>query len=169
MNAPDFEKNCEDEHFAMPVVCMIVERRVDDSSEQRILLQRRIKCDESFWGTWELPQGRIRSGESIIAAARRELKEETNLDLVELNSIQLRETLAFSQSSIETLFPGLCAVDMEHGYVGIAVIVRASGTPWPTAEACNHKWVSVKDVRRLMKNNRIFPLNAAMLKMYLEL
>jgi phosphoheptose isomerase len=44
--------------------------------EGRILLERRADC-----GLWGVPGGRIEPGESVAAAARREMREETGLDI----------------------------------------------------------------------------------------
>jgi 8-oxo-dGTP pyrophosphatase MutT (NUDIX family) len=46
------------------------------SDEGQVLLEKRSDC-----GLWGLPGGRIEPGESIVAAALREVKEETGLDI----------------------------------------------------------------------------------------
>ncbi|MCC7140720.1 MAG: NUDIX domain-containing protein [Candidatus Eisenbacteria bacterium] len=56
----------------------------------RLLLQRRRK-DDRYLGFWELPGGRVRAGETLLAAARRELLEETGLELERLLAQSGRE------------------------------------------------------------------------------
>lgn len=52
------------------------------NSEGRVWLGRRAKAAGDF--VWQFPQGGIDPGEELIAAARRELLEETGIESVEL-------------------------------------------------------------------------------------
>jgi len=54
-------------------VCLIIERE-----DGKILVQQRLK--QPFYGYWGRPTGKIRWGETILEAAARELKEETDLE-----------------------------------------------------------------------------------------
>lgn len=54
-------------------VCLMVSR--DDG---KILVQQRLK--QPYYGYWGRPTGKIRYGETILEAAARELKEETDLE-----------------------------------------------------------------------------------------
>ena len=47
---------------------------------KRVLIAKR-KADQMLGGLWEFPGGKVEDGESIVAAALREIKEETNLDV----------------------------------------------------------------------------------------
>lgn len=51
-------------------------------NEGRVLLLKRRDDDLSFPGKWEIPGGHMKDGETIAGALQREIKEETNLDLV---------------------------------------------------------------------------------------
>lgn len=53
-------------------VCLVVH-----DAEGRTLMQQRLK--QPYYGYWGRPTGKIRWGETIMQAAARELKEETNL------------------------------------------------------------------------------------------
>ena len=55
---------------------------VIEDSEGRILLVRHKPERKGFWmGKWICPGGRLRFGESIEAGIKREVKEETNLEI----------------------------------------------------------------------------------------
>lgn len=54
-------------------VCLVIH-----DAEGRTLMQQRLK--QPYFGYWGRPTGKIRWGETILDAAARELKEETNLE-----------------------------------------------------------------------------------------
>ena len=58
--------------------------RVVVTHGDKVLLIRRSKSDGSRAGFWEMPGGIVEDGESFEEAARREVKEETGLELGEL-------------------------------------------------------------------------------------
>jgi 8-oxo-dGTP pyrophosphatase MutT (NUDIX family) len=63
------------EPFAHPVISIIVEH---STLVGHVLLQRRTKAEPApLARLFELPQGRLRQGESLADCARRELSEET--------------------------------------------------------------------------------------------
>jgi len=64
----------------------IIERYID--GELEIVMQTRTKPNELL--RMELPGGRIEPYESLIDALRREVKEETGLDLLEIEGEELR-------------------------------------------------------------------------------
>ncbi len=49
--------------------------------QDKFIVIRRHDSEQKFGGLWAFPGGKIEVGETIIGALRREVKEETNLDL----------------------------------------------------------------------------------------
>lgn len=54
-----------------------------DAEGSVLLLHTRELSNPAFRSTWELPGGGIERGESFVAAARREIREETGIELDE--------------------------------------------------------------------------------------
>lgn len=71
-----------------------------NDEKTHLLAVKRAKSDTSFGGMWGLPGGEVNDGETIHVAARRELKEETNLEIAHLSSdpvFELTPTLKGTQ------------------------------------------------------------------------
>lgn len=64
----------------------------------RILLGRRAK--DPGRGEWVIPGGKIEYGETIAEAARRELKEETGLDITVLGRVGIYEMIDSDQHRV---------------------------------------------------------------------
>lgn len=60
------------ENVELTVLCLI-------QDGDRILLQNRVKKD---WMGYTLPGGHVEPGESFVDAVKREMKEETGLDII---------------------------------------------------------------------------------------
>ncbi|SHF68362.1 NUDIX hydrolase [Streptoalloteichus hindustanus] len=102
-----------------------------------LVLQRRL--DEEFLpGLWELPSGRVEAGEDLVTALRREVAEETGLD-----------------------------VDVVTGYLGSFDYVSAGGArtrqhtfavtvvepePLHLTEHADHAWITAPDERPVSRN-----------------
>ncbi|MDY0190595.1 MAG: NUDIX hydrolase [Desulfuromonas sp.] len=152
------------EVFALPVVSIIA---THSEHQDKILLQRRIKKtpQKRFYGLWELPQGKIRSGESIFSAARRELHEETGLQALAL-APQHRCTTTDNSDNLEVFHPLNCVFDLSCQCIGLAVIVTTAGTPADSSEAADHRWLTQQQITELIAKEQIFPLNIPMIKQY---
>jgi len=68
------------EHFAIPAVGAIIEKE-EDGVLYLLMQTRQKENDHDTNGLLEFPAGKIREYESIFAALRREVKEETGLDV----------------------------------------------------------------------------------------
>ena len=72
-----------EEKFVIPSAGAIIERNIEGT--KYILMQKRKKKNEKIeFGLWEIPAGKIREYENIYEALRREVKEETNLDIIDI-------------------------------------------------------------------------------------
>lgn len=150
------------ESFAHPVVSIIVEH---GTLAGHVLLQRRTKAepaplDELF----ELPQGRLRLGESLSGCAERELMEETGLGNFRFlrNAVQSK----ILSETLETLQAVAVIETGQHSYLGICVIGSAEGLPRSSSESSDPRWYSKAQVLDLIASHRIFPLNVPMLLSY---
>jgi 8-oxo-dGTP diphosphatase len=74
----------EFERPGLTVDCVIFGLDLDESSLKVALVERAL---EPFRGRWALPGGFVRSGETLEEAAKRELREETNIENVFLEQL----------------------------------------------------------------------------------
>ena len=99
-----------------------------------LLVQRRYP---PFQGLWSFPGGHLEPGESVLEAARRELREETGLDAAPLGVVHIHELLA----------------EGPHGptqYVVLDVLMRyLGGEPMAASDAARAGFYSLEEARRL--------------------
>ena len=60
----------------------IIDFALIDRKHNKIFLQKRSLTRKLFPGEWEIPGGHLEDGETELQCIKRELKEETNLDLL---------------------------------------------------------------------------------------
>jgi 8-oxo-dGTP pyrophosphatase MutT (NUDIX family) len=154
------------EALTAPVVSLIIERR--DKDIVRILLQRRTKRDPGIADeVFELPQGRVRQGETLLECAHRELGEETGM-----TGFIPTTTTTTRHVNGATLESGSAFVVSEKGarsYLAICLIGTASGQPRSSEESADPQWYSKEEVATLIAQQRVFPLNVPMLLAYCEM
>lgn len=155
------------ESFPLPVVCIITERV--NGGIREILIQQRTKERKqvAYPGIWELPQGKIRTGESIEEAAYRELKEETTLKVISISPEHAIKEKKILQSHVVTFEPTITVIDRENNFIGFGIVVDCEkGTPKDTSEASSHKWINRKEARKLILEHKLFPLNVPIIRKY---
>ena len=69
------------ENVELTVLCLI-------EDGDRILLQNRVKKD---WRGYTLPGGHVESGESFVDAVKREMREETGLDILDPRLVGVKQ------------------------------------------------------------------------------
>lgn len=147
-----------------PIVSILVERASPDGPE--ILIQRRLEPGDPLDGVLELPQGGIEWHESLVEAAARELREESGLRLLSL--VDGGGQPIPGSRELQALRPLACVHDVENGFIGLAFVGSADGTPHDTTEADHHHWVDVRDLPAMLERERIFPLNVPMIREYVR-
>jgi 8-oxo-dGTP pyrophosphatase MutT (NUDIX family) len=135
--------------LVVPNVAAIVYR-----SEERaeILLQRRAKPGEPVQGRWEIPGGRWHAGETAAAAVRREVLEETGLDVV-WSSAPGRRWAAVPLRPFEAAQPAVVVVGVEGAYPALVTVfeVVAAGVPRPLpGETADPSWWQVPAIKDLL-------------------
>lgn len=137
---------------------------------QSILLQRRTKATTKshHYGLWELPQGKIRAGETIFESACRELKEESGLQALTLHGSHT-ETTYHDNDDLLAFSPLTCVFDLSNQCIGLAVIVSTTGIPHDTEEASQHQWMSHDEVTKIIAQDELFSLNIPMVENFFRL
>lgn len=150
-------------YSAIPTVIILVESRTIDTPA--LLLQKRIRHNDPSDGYWEVPQGKIYPGESPFAAAMRELKAETGLDIdyfLDPTTYQFTDKYSTHPQEVAwSQFPAIFQKDGEQCRLGFVVRVRAKGIPHNTKEARNHEWMGLDKITELLKTRQIFSLDVS--------
>ena len=103
----------------------------------RILMAQRGK--EPLKGSWSLPGGALETGESLADGVRREVREETGLDIRPLGVLEIFERIMRDASGAP-----------EYHYVLIDYMCRiVGGTLAPGDDVCAVEWVRRRDLPKL--------------------
>ncbi|GGB27748.1 NUDIX hydrolase [Allosediminivita pacifica] len=99
-----------------------------------LLVQRRNPPDAGFWG---FPGGKVDFGETLHAAAERELREETGVTARALRVL----------TALDVIGPGPAP---DHHFVLIAVLCEwQAGAPLAADDAQDARWVALSDLEDL--------------------
>ncbi len=153
------------EILTRPVVSILA---VDEAgAPDRVLLQRRTKGDPCgrFYALWELPQGKMRAGETLFACAARELYEEAGIEALALDPLHASLRHA-GGGCVESFRPLTCVLDCAIHCVCMAVVLHTRGIPVDTPEATEHRWVDAEQVAVLIRQGEVFHLNIPMLQAF---
>ena len=103
----------------------------------RIVMAQRGK--EPLKGSWSLPGGALETGESLADGVRREVREETGLDIRPLGVLEIFERIMRDASGAP-----------EYHYVLIDYMCRiVGGTLAPGDDVCAVEWVRRRDLPKL--------------------
>ena len=131
----------------------IIERSGQDGTE--ILVQVRNKPYEGGKSI-ELPGGRVEAFESLVEALRREVREETGLELTSIEGLETRIETNGASTNVECIRP-LAAYQTLHGPVdsmGVYFRCRAEGQLLAAGDETERpRWMPVAEIARLMKDD----------------
>ena len=134
-----------------------------------MLLQKRTKQTAGkYFDHWEIPQGKVEPGETIGEAIKRELEEETGLEVVSIDTPAKVRQASYLDTFVQEFVPFTCAFDIVNRFVGIGVKVRSKGELTQTEEATSHRWFGSENLRTIIETQKVFPLDYLMIKKYLE-
>lgn len=156
------------------VVSAILIKR--DGNELRVFLQTRWKpkISPTYSGMLEIPAGAVDSYESVYDALKREVKEETNLDVVRIIDDYHGDVMKPRANDRAFVFkPFICqqVLETDNGlpWIGFVFLCEVEGeVRINTDEAKDPKWVSVDELRTMIVHQpeSIFPLQLPALEYF---
>ncbi len=112
----------------IPVVRMILKQ------SDKILILKRSNTSHKP-GCWNIPGGKVDFGDSIAGTCKKELKEETNLDLVSCKLLGYQDTLPEPEA--------------EKHYLNLYFEVEFSGSIKLNEESSEYKWIHFREIKHL--------------------
>ena len=141
----------------------IIERTAN--GEKQIIVQFRTKRGQECW---ELPGGTIEPYESLYVALKREVKEETGLDVTTI----VGEDGFFVENDVECLSP-FSVYQTLSGFVnsiGFHFICHATGELLTNGDASsNIKWVGLDELKQLVEQESFQRIDKVAVIKYLKL
>lgn len=140
------------EALVVPNVAAVV---VPDEDRGEVLLQRRDKPGEVVRGRFEVPSGRWRAGETAEEALRREVLEETGLEVEAVLAPPARRVHADPSRPFEVVEPLAVTVGVAGAYpaLHVAFVCVARGRPVARpGESADPRWYPVDEVRSLLED-----------------
>lgn len=153
------------ETFAIPCVGALIPRVVD--SRPCLLLQERRKPDIGVEdGLLELPAGKLREYENVFDALRREVQEETGLNVTRIRGEGEgfgREVLGYD---IRTVTPYCVTQNLSGGYS----ILLSTFICEVEGETAAPRWIPLPELGQRLKHQpeAFYPLHLGALHKYLE-
>ena len=165
-------KAAEPETFAIPGVGGIIIRDID--GVEHILLQTRCKANAPAEnGLLEIPAGKIRAFEGLFDTLRREIKEETGLEVTEIFGENRHSVYEGNGYRVINFSPFSCAQNISGSYpiMVFVFICRVTGELLPFSdESKNYRWMPAAQVRRMLSETpeAFYPMHVDTLLKYTE-
>ncbi|MBC8062753.1 MAG: NUDIX domain-containing protein [Clostridiaceae bacterium] len=160
------------EVFAKPGVGGIIIK--SEKGIDYILLQERCKENGGAEnGLIEIPAGKIREFENIFNCLRREVWEETGLNVTEIIGEDESVTIMSNGYKVINYMPFACSQNIEGTYpimVQTFICTVQGKLLDKTNETKNIRWVSIDELIELLDNKEddFYPMHVATLKKYLN-
>lgn len=161
------------EVFQIPGVGAIIERETAGGIE--ILVQDRCKLDSpTESGLIEIPAGKIRQFESLFDTLRREVGEETGLEVEYIPAQEHSEVLIAEDYQVLSCEPFCVSQNLAGSYpiLVMTFLCRARGELLPASnESQNIRWVALADLASLLATQpkAFYPMHIYALKKYCRL
>lgn len=158
---------------AIPVISAIIER--DINGQKEILIQTRIAdYDAMYKGTIEIAAGKIESFENIYETVKREVKEETGLDVIKIYPEPSKEIFSTKKGDKAFVFESYCCQQLLKGnisWVGFVFLCKVKGRLQANKnETKDLRWINHTELRKLIDKSpeKIFTLQLPVLGYYLK-
>lgn len=166
----------ENEQQPKAIVSAILLKKQE--GEFKFFLQTRWKpqISPTYSGMIEIPAGGIDAYENVYDALKREIKEETNLDIIKIVDDYRGNIIESSKNNKAFVFkPYICQQVLETNnglpWIGFVFLCEVEGEVIINGdEAKDPKWVSIKELEEIVRKEaiNIFPLQLPVLKYFVE-
>ncbi|MEM4332268.1 MAG: NUDIX domain-containing protein [Candidatus Micrarchaeia archaeon] len=161
--------------YPIPFVAGIIEKKINGRTH--ILLQTRWKFSVSpkYSGLYELPGGAVEAGENVYDALKREIKEETNLDVKRFINLNVTDDISNIDGDSAFGFMPFCCTQMTKPiyFVGLFFVCEAEEGQLVAGkdETKDPHWVSLDDLAVMLRKERrkFFTPHLPALDMYMQL
>ena len=160
------------EQFSIPGAGGIIVKEIN--GVKNILTQIRIKPDAPCEnGLIEIPAGKNLAFESIFDTLKREIKEETGLDIIEILGENLSTIYEGSSYKVMNFMPFSCSQNLVGDYpvIVFVFICKVKGELLPFSdEAQKYKWTSIAELKQIIANapQSLYPMHVDTLKKYVH-
>lgn len=170
------QKTClgkgEPEQFSIPGAGGIIIK--ERSGVKHILTQIRCKPDAPYEnGLIEIPAGKIRAFENIFDTLKREIKEETGLDVIEILGENLSSVYAEKSYTVINFMPFSCSQNIAGDYpiMVFVFICRVEGELLPFSdESKGYRWMPLIELETMLeqKPEEFYPMHVDTLRKYIR-
>jgi SAM-dependent methyltransferase len=161
--------------IALPFVSAIVER--EKNSETEVLIQKRWRpgSKNNYHDTIEIPAGVLdQPFENVLDAAKREVKEETGLDVVEIKDLKTSKEYSPNNDLSFAFKPFTCSQQLKRGlpWIGFTFICKVKDnqeTKFQEDETRDIRWIKKSELKKMFETDKkqFFTLHLGTLEFYL--
>lgn len=160
------------ERFSIPAVGGIIEDNI--GGKDVILMQKRVKNTRDGDGLLEIPAGKLREFEDVFTCLRREIKEETGLDVIEIEGEKTTTKVKEDEYCVLNYEPFSISQNICGKYpimVQIFICKAIGKLLGSSNESKEIQWISLEDLKdKLERSQSVFyPMHITTLKKYLKM